>query len=326
MLTMLDLFSGIGGFSLAGHWAGFQTIAFSEIDPFCCRVIAHHFPGIPNLGDIRTADFSVYRGRVDLLTGGFPCQPFSRAGNRKGKADNRYLWPAMLQAISDCLPTWIVGENVDGIVDMELECAIADLESIGYAVWTPEIPACAVEAWHNRNRVWIIANYDRIRHSQKQAVELQSAFSWFDAFDDADGCDANAEANRMGGCSQPLRAAGELLRDKKRNDSPQEQSRKQFIRRTHTNTNSPISERHRSQTVCDLRGLSLELHGSSQGMRERSVVFEPKLCRDIHGIPNGVDRLRALGNTIVPQVAFPILKSIAMLIKSRNQTEIGAVE
>jgi len=161
----LDLFSGIGGFALAARWAGFNTVAFSEIDKYASKVLKRHWPQVPNLGDIRSIRGEEFSG-VSLLTGGFPCQPYSLAGERRGKDDDRALWPEMLRVISEARPHWIVGENVAGFIDMGLESCISDLEGIGYTVAPPfVIPALAVNARHRRDRVWIVANSDNNRKS-----------------------------------------------------------------------------------------------------------------------------------------------------------------
>ena len=176
--TLLDLFSGIGGFSLAFEREGFRTIGFSEIDTFACQVIKKHWPEIPNFGDITKwrewPDLSPY-----VITGGFPCQPFSSAGKRRGKGDNRYLWPAMLAVIARYRPAWVIGENVANIVDMELDNCMSDLEDIGYEVQSFVIPACAVGLEHRRNRVWIVAHLNKMglkRQPPTDKTRFQSAY------------------------------------------------------------------------------------------------------------------------------------------------------
>lgn len=158
--THLDLFSGIGGFALAAQWAGCRTVAFCERDKFCQAVLKKHWPEVPCHEDICKLDGTQYRG-VDLLTGGFPCQPFSCAGKRRGKEDDRYLWPEMLRVITEAGPDWVLGENVTGIINLELDGCISDLESAGYAVQAFVIPVCAVDARHRRDRVWILAHAKR---------------------------------------------------------------------------------------------------------------------------------------------------------------------
>ena len=154
----LDLFSGIGGFALAARWMGWETIQFVEIDKFCQKVLTKNSPNVPIHGDIKTFDGSILRGTVDILTGGFPCQPFSTAGQRKGKEDDRYLWPEMLRIIHEIKPTWIVGENVAGIESMALNEVLSSLEGEGYNTETYIIPACALNAPHRRDRFWIVAH------------------------------------------------------------------------------------------------------------------------------------------------------------------------
>ncbi|MBX6424169.1 DNA (cytosine-5-)-methyltransferase (plasmid) [Thermosulfurimonas sp. F29] len=156
----LDLFSGIGGFALAARWVwgkAHRVLAFVEIDPFCQEVLRKHFPGVPIHDDIRTFKATHLVGRVDLLTGGWPCQPFSHAGKRRGKADDRYLWPEMRRIIEECRPRWVVGENVAGIINLALDDVLSDLEALGYEAWPIVVPACAVNAPHRRDRVWIVA-------------------------------------------------------------------------------------------------------------------------------------------------------------------------
>jgi DNA (cytosine-5)-methyltransferase 1 len=156
-----DCFSGIGGFSLASRWIGWTTAWFSEVDPWCSSLLRHHWPDVPNLGDIRTIDWSQVEP-VDLLCGGFPCQPFSSAsrGRRTGTADDRWLWPQMSRAVAALRPAWVVGENVTHLDGLGLEQVVSDLEGLGYQTQTLEIPACAVGHDHRRSRLWILAHAD----------------------------------------------------------------------------------------------------------------------------------------------------------------------
>lgn len=160
-MTHGSLFSGIGGFDLAAAWAGWENVFACEIDPFCQKVLKYHFPKSTLYENIRTTDFTVWRGRIDVLSGGFPCQPFSTAGKRKGTEDDRYLWPEMLRAIREISPRWVVGENVLGIVNwnggMVFEQVCADLEAEGYEVQPYVLPACGVGAPHQRQRTWFVA-------------------------------------------------------------------------------------------------------------------------------------------------------------------------
>lgn len=171
--THIDLFSGIGGFALAAQWAGFKTICFSEIDPYASAVLRKHWPEVPNLGDITKADFSPYAGAT-LLTGGFPCQPWSNSGLKRGVNDDRHLWPAMLEAVKSTRPAWVVGENVAGIIGMEFSQMLTDLETEGYSVQPILIPACAVGAGIERERVWILASSNQI-HGGARVGNCQEA-------------------------------------------------------------------------------------------------------------------------------------------------------
>lgn len=191
MVTHAFLFSGIGGFDLAAEWAGWTNMFNCEIDPFCRRVLKYHFPNAVQYEDIKAVDFTVWRGRIDVLTGGFPCQPFSVAGKRKGTDDDRYLWPEMLRAIREVRPRWVVGENVRGFVNwsegMVLDTVFTDLEAIGYEVQLFILPACAVNAPHRRDRVWIVAH--RADAGTESLREQQEP---------ADGCEAAAVTARIG--------------------------------------------------------------------------------------------------------------------------------
>ena len=180
-----SLFSGIGGFDLAAEWMGWGNAFHCEWDDFGTKVLNYYWPNAKSYGDITKTDFMEWRGRIDILTGGFPCQPFSIAGKRKGKEDDRYLWPEMLRAIREIQPTWVIGENVGGIISMVQPCdevevggqaslleedyftqkdqeyvvetVCSDLEREGYSVQPFLIPACAIGAPHRRDRVWFVA-------------------------------------------------------------------------------------------------------------------------------------------------------------------------
>ena len=157
-----SLFSGIGGFDLASQWMGWKNVFHCENNPFGKRVLQYYWPNAISYDDIRTTDFTIHRGKIDILTGGFPCQPFSLAGKRKGTEDDRHLWPEMLRAIREIGPSWVVGENVFGITNwsggLVFEQVQADLEAEGYEVQPFILPACSVNAPHRRDRVWFVAH------------------------------------------------------------------------------------------------------------------------------------------------------------------------
>lgn len=256
-LTHLSLFSGIGGIDLAAEWAGFETIAMVERDPFCQKVLAKHWPGVPIFDDVTTFGAealrnSVSRGcrgesrrragaviedgyprveeRVHLLSGGFPCQPFSVAGKRKGSGDERFLWDEMLRVIREVEPVWVLGENVRGLLSIDggrtFGTIIHELAEVGYRVGWGVYGACHVAAPHRRERVFIVAYSDRSgRREQRWPIA---------------GVQEHPAA-KLNGRWEP----------------------------------------------------------------------EPPVGRVVAGLPNRVDRLRALGNAVVPQQAYPILKAIA---------------
>ena len=159
-MRVLDLFSGIGGFSIGLESAGMETVAFCEQNTFCQKILRQHWPTLPIHSDITELNGYEYRGTVELVCGGFPCQPFSVAGKQRGSQDDRALWPEMLRVIQEVAPRWIIGENVSGIIPMELDTVLSDLEVAGYTCWTFVIPACAVDAYHRRDRVWVIGYSD----------------------------------------------------------------------------------------------------------------------------------------------------------------------
>lgn len=170
----LALFNGIGGFQLAAHWMGWENVAHVEIDEWCNRVAKKHFPNSICHTDIKQFDGTEYANRIDILTGGFPCQPFSTAGKQKGKDDDRYLWKEMLRVIRNVKPTYVVGENVAGIIQLELDTVLSDLEAQGYTTETFIIPACAKNAWHRRDRVWIVS-YATGCHANRNTGKFQES-------------------------------------------------------------------------------------------------------------------------------------------------------
>ena len=161
-MTHGSLFSGIGGFDLAAEWMGWQNIFQVEIEEYCQRLLAQNFPNVERHRDIREFDGKQYAGRIDIISGGFPCQPFSQAGKRQGKDDPRHLWPQMLRIISEIEPRWVLGENVSGIFSwsggLVFDEIQSDLADIGYETIPVRIPAVAVGAPHRRDRWWFVAN------------------------------------------------------------------------------------------------------------------------------------------------------------------------
>jgi DNA (cytosine-5)-methyltransferase 1 len=161
-MKVLDLFSGIGGFSLGLEAAGFETAAFCEYDQEAQKVLRKNWPNVPIFSDVRILTKQELQDNgiqnIGLICGGYPCQPFSVAGERRGAEDDRHLWPEMFRLVQELRPTWVIGENVAGHINMGLDEVLADLETEGYTARTFVIPACAVDAHHRRDRVWTVAH------------------------------------------------------------------------------------------------------------------------------------------------------------------------
>jgi DNA (cytosine-5)-methyltransferase 1 len=265
-VTVGSLFTGIGGIDLAAEWAGMEVIWQCEIDLFCQKVLQKHWPGVKLYDDIRKIGGAE---RPDVIVGGFPCQPYSIAGKRGGKEDDRDLWPEMFRVIQETKPTWVVGENVANFVNMELERTLLDLESIGYETQTFIIPACSVNAKHQRNRVIIVAH---TRCSLLPRELLRKSYEKQDRKRYADKIERSGE----------MVFDSDGFRCQKSNDEARN-----------------IEKRERKRKPC-----------STNGTPGHEWKPEPNVGRVANGIPNRVDRLRGLGNAVVPQQIYPILKAV----------------
>lgn len=194
-----SLFSGIGGFDLAAQWMGWENVFHCEKKEFCRRVLNYYWPTAKSYEDVTTTDFTIWRGRVDVLSGGFPCQPYSTAGKRKGKEDDRHLWPEMLRAIREIQPRFVVGENVRGLLSWNGGVVFhevqSDLEAEGYDVLPFLLPACGINAPHQRYRVWFIAYSPGIQDNGNGSGGLQPQF----AGADEQGTFANTSSNGLQG-------------------------------------------------------------------------------------------------------------------------------
>ena len=185
-MKVLDLFSGIGGFSLGLERAGFETVAFCEVEPFCQKVLKKHWPDVPIYKDIRKLSSERLQRdgitSIDVICGGYPCQPFSAAGKQRGEEDDRHLWPEMQRLIQEIRPNWVIAENVANHVRLGLDSVLSDLEALGYTWGAYTIPACAIDAPHKRERLWIVAHNssDRGQGSMSRSLSRESEFSWFE--------------------------------------------------------------------------------------------------------------------------------------------------
>jgi len=286
----LSLFSGIGGFDLAAEWMGWENIEQIEIDPFCIEVLKKNFPNVPKCTDIKDFNGSDYTGRVDIITGGFPCQPFSQAGKRKGKDDERHLWPEMLRVISTVKPTWVVAENVRGLLSIEqgvvFEQVCLDLENIGYEVQPVIIPAVAVNAPHRRDRVWFIAysneNANRRRREQTREEKGLQRISG-----------QALDTRLFGRTDQNVTNTKRTRHQGKINQKRSSARRDCWLEQWNRNWAEVATE-----LCCLDDGLSVEL-----GKFKRSKA----------GHRN--EQIKAYGNAIVPQVAYQIFNSLPFLDK-----------
>ena len=294
----LDLFSGIGGFALAARWAGIETVGFCEIEEYPRKVLAKNFPGVTIHHDIRELDGNEYAG-IDIITGGYPCQPFSTAGKRKGQADDRHLWPEMLRVITQARPVWVIAENVAGHITMGLDQVLADLESEGYTSRTVVIPACGVDAQHRRERVWIIANTNG-ELLREQSRGSCGAHRKSQALPSIDGKEQLVAGTMADSCGRRLGATGER--------EVQQQRGAKTVSTSETVADTEGGNVRRRD------GIKIERQGEEpreSGRRDGgSWAPEPGVGRVAHGIPDRMDRIRGLGNAIVPQVAYQILKAI----------------
>jgi DNA (cytosine-5)-methyltransferase 1 len=328
----LDLFSGIGGFALAARMVGqIETVAFCEREAYAQRVLKKHWPHLPICDDIHNLKGNDY-GPIDLITGGFPCQPYSLAGKRGGNDDDRALWPQMLRVIREARPTWIIGENVPGIISMALDGVLADLEREGYACETFAIPACAVDAKHRRNRIWIVAHGGSERRQQ-----------------DARGSHENetADEGRISQHNHEPASHGESSRSRTLADAQGGERGLQLSARNQEEgaeshggsedvANSRRIDGHRWPHKCDTShgqealGSKADHHNQRCGGMgwgdESQWLTEPDVGRVAHGIPSRVDRLKGLGNAIVPQVAAALLSKIVEVhygTVARHNTQLG---
>jgi DNA (cytosine-5)-methyltransferase 1 len=229
-MNALSLFSGIGGLDIAAESAGFKTVAFCERDKYCQSVLKKHWPNTRIFDDVRTIDTAALP-RIDVVFGGYPCQPFSQAGRKRAEADERHLWPAMRRVVQELRPTWLVGENVKGHITRGLDGVIDDLEDDGYAWRAFCLPALAVAARHFRERVFIVAHSKCLRDLPK--VKRQ----------ETDWPHAERPAGRAGGSTW--------------------------------------------------------------------WKAEPGVGRVADGVPSQMDRLKTLGNAVVPELAYQIFAAIA---------------
>lgn len=281
-MRCFHLFNGIGGFALAAHWVGWQNVAHCEINEFCNRVMKKHFPQSVEYGDIDRTDFTFWRGRIDIVTGGFPCQPFSGAGSQLGMEDPRYKWPAMYRAVREIQPRWVVAENVPGFVTwkkgLAFETLHNDLEVAGYETTSFIIPAAGVGAPHRRERLWIVA-YSHGNHSQGYAGQ--------EKFNAETGGDARGNAFRAHAFG-PVADAGGI---------------------------GQLQPGRSIERLYPAPDLDRQIGGTVDAC---GWITESPVCGTNDGVSDGVDELTALGNAIVPEVALQLFSVIDQFEKFKQ--------
>ncbi len=288
-----SLFSGIGGFDLAAQWMGWDNVFHVEFNPWGRKVLEYHFPNSESFTDVKEFDGTAWRGRVDIISGGFPCQPYSAAGKRLGKDDERHLWPEMLRIIREAAPAYVVGENVRGLTNWNggvvFEEVCADLEAAGYDVWTGILPAAGVGAPHRRDRIWWIAyhpdHYRTMRGSQKDACQ--------------GGAERLQERDAVQRSDEPS-----SLRDATDTDGNQRPEGRMHKARP--------NKAARHTRPCDARP------DTWQNFPSESPICggDDGLSRELDGITFSKWRnesIKAYGNAVVPQVVFQIFKAIEII-------------
>ena len=281
-MRVLDLFSGIGGFSLGLERAGMETVAFCEFDKKAQLVLKKHWSGVPIYDDVRTLTgkrIAKEIGTIDLICGGFPCQPFSVAGKQRGDQDDRHLWPEYFRLIQEIRPRWVIAENVTGLIQLGLDQVLSDLEGEDYSTETVVIPASAVNAPHRRDRLWIMAHsIGRGRGDSKDRKICRNGLSDTPIYSSIHEDVADTECQRQ-------------------------QGQGKYERPCNTKTD---------KTWETDRAVS----GSKS--REGNWNTEPELGRVAHGVPNRMDRLKQLGNAVVPQVVEVIGRAIMQIERSQD--------
>ena len=331
-LKLLDLFSGLGGFSLGLESTGFfETIAFVEKDQFCQKVLKKNFKNIPIEGDIRNVKGDRYK--ADVITGGFPCQPFSVAGKRKGTDDDRYLWDETIRVVRECKPKWFIGENVEGLINIQdgmvLRQVQDDLEKEGFQVQCLIIPASGIGAWHQRKRIWIIGynvsnSNTRFGIGENQEIQTRGNTSTNGSKDVSntfgklsDGCSSTTRNSKAKFKRMECNQSWNWNEVRSKTERCSEQDREDV-----SNSNGKRLQGCKFQHHLETRKQSTTNNGKNS-FKEQQTWWQTQ--SDLCGVPNGVsyeldknraNRIKALGNSIVPQIARELGKAI---IEAENE-------
>ena len=359
-LTHGSLFSGIGGFDLAAEWMGWENIFHCEWNEFGQRVLKYYWPKAISYEDITKTDFSIHRGKIDILTGGFPCQPYSSAGKRLGSEDDRHLWTKMLRAIREIKPRYIVGENVYGLTNwnggLVFNEVQTDLENEGYKVQPCILPACAVNAPHRRDRVWFVAySNERTKRSPRTSGETES--DWNKNNDEQGSRGKQTEQHNK--CSNVLQLTSnsssnghELRRPGENRQTKRESKSKGDKRERLWNDDWRNGKQENVTDTCNERLQRRKLDGTldkkakkqreqpSGSATERHQITDweqwptqSPICSGNDGLSNQLDgitfpkwrqeSIKVYGNAIVPQVAYQIFKALMITeTKAREEKNI----
>ena len=329
-----SLFSGIGGFDLAAQWMGWENVFHCEWNPFGQKVLHHYWPNAEQFTDITKTDFTKYANKIDILTGGFPCQPYSQAGKRKGKEDERHLWPHMLRAIKEIQPRWVVGENVfglvnwsDGLVFHEVQ---TDLEAAGYEVFPYVLPAAAVNAPHRRDRIWFVA-YSHSISNRRKSEQSRNTCEQGRCSETDSGIGNEGEQQSLCNIAIPGNATNSAGIDANgftgNGDSREfiNKEKRETIRGEFGNISKPgiVADTTRIRRENALENGELERGRFGQSHQRNAWNSFPSvspICTGNDGISTGLDSItfskwrnesiKAGGNAIVPQVVLQIFKTI----------------
>jgi DNA (cytosine-5)-methyltransferase 1 len=315
-LKILDLFSGIGGFSLGLEATGhFETAAFCEIDPYCKQVLKKHWPDVPIFDDIRQLKGTDI-GTIDIITGGYPCQPFSVAGKQKAEQDPRHLWPEYFRLIQELRPTWVIGENVSGHIKLGLDSVLEDLASEGYSTRTFSISAASIGANHKRERIWTVAysNDSRDRTSQHETNSNREKIN--EGWQEQSFSEPSRQSEDVENSRRTLWQRGQF--SKENEDEIGKENANQFERSSSTskidvaNTDSKRLQRQRESSSQFNKKFTTSKSSEERqkGLGGKWWESEPRVGRVAHGIPKRVDRLKTLGNAVVPHIPYYIGQAI----------------
>jgi DNA (cytosine-5)-methyltransferase 1 len=319
MLRHVDLCSGIGGFALGFEWAGLsKPVLFCDIEPWSRQILAQHWPDVPIAEDVKELANDARRlvPDCDILTAGYPCQPFSVAGKQKGTEDDRHIWPYIRKIIASKRPAWCVFENVYGHIALGLDEVLLDLEAEGYATRTFIVPACGVDAPHRRDRLWIVGHTeDNGRNGRSEAAGREGQ-----THQQVEQSCLRSELSRPNEDVAYTDSAGRQQGDKEmarqspeQSDSSGVQSGKNTL--AYANNEGPQGRVHRWQdsgweSELGHAGCSSSTHGQSEQNKWKT---EPNVGRVAHGVSKRVDRIKGLGNAIVPQIAQRIGETIKVM-------------